>query len=140
MKKIIIILMLLALTLGGCANQSAGVAPSPASSGTLNDLSGFSGNMLYSYLTTLLDSPFDFEGQTFRLIGTYRASSSGDAPTRSVCVSDVAGCCQAVIYLEGDADYPPDGTLVDVTGTLRVEGGAAAPVCTLAVESLTVAD
>ncbi len=141
MKKMICLLAVLALALGGCANQSALLAPSPAASGTINDLSGLSGTMLYSYLTALLDSPYDFEGQAFRLIGTYHETNSGDeeAPTRSVCVSDIGGCCQAVVYLAGDADYPADATPIDVTGTLEVEGGAT-PVCTLTVAQLTVAD
>lgn len=142
MKKIIILCLLLALSLCGCANRAATTQSSPAASGALNDLSGLGGAMLYSYLTALLDSPYDFEGQTFRLIGTYHETIDGaeSMPTRSVCVSDVGGCCQAVVYLTGEADYPDDGTLVDVTGTLKVESGGAAPVCTLAVEALTVAD
>lgn len=141
MKKMIYLLAVLALVMGGCANQSATVAPSPAASGAVNDLSDLSGTMLYSYLTALLDSPYDFEGQSFRLIGTYHQTDSEDAdtPTRSVYVSDIGGCCQAVVHLAGDADYPADGTPIDVTGTLEVEGGAI-PICTLTVAQLTVAD
>ena len=141
MKKLIYLLAVLALALGGCANRPSISAPSPAVSGTVNDLSGLSGTMLYSYLTALLDSPYDFEGQSFRLIGTYHETDSGEAsaPTRSVCVSDVGGCCQAVVYLAGGADYPSNNTPIDVTGILEVEGGAA-PVCTLTVTQLTIAD
>lgn len=142
MKNIVLLLALIALCLAGCGNQVTDPARTPAASGSRNDLSGLSGTMLYSYLTALLDSPYDFEGQSFRLQGTYHESSdvASEEPTRSVCVSDVGGCCQAVIYLKGDAEYPADGTLVDVIGMLDVDDGGARPVCTLAVEKLTVAD
>lgn len=124
-KALICVLCLGILLLSGCSRKEPRLPIAPSTT-ALNDLTGMSGAMLYSYVTALLDSPYDFIGQRFQLVGTYHAVYSEETGdwTRSVCVSDVGGCCQAVLTLAcGDTlMFPDDGAEIEVTGTLSQSG------------------
>lgn len=107
----------LCLFLAGCgAKQSADL------SGTvMNDLSQMSGNMVYSYVYSMLREPEEYVGQVFRIRGVYQpmiGSITGQS-RHYIFIADAAACCAEgleFVLLDADAAYPEEGAQIEIIG------------------------
>ena len=130
MKKIAIIICIIAMLLSGCSNA----APSPQTSIDI-DLSQMSSTLVFSELYNILTDVDSYIGMTVKISGTcviYQDPETGKV-YYTCMVTDTAGCCSQGIEFEPQdtTKHPANGDPVTVTGTLSKYFEADIPYITL---------
>ena len=99
------------------------------------DLTPLSGNMLYAALYQMVNDPTAYAGKTVKLDGTYTVYETDDptVPIHACIVRDAAGCCASGLEfrLAAPHAYPPDGSLIALTGTLALDDTESPPALML---------
>lgn len=109
------------LALSGCSGSSKATAPAAIDV----DLTQLGSTMVYSEVFNMMTTPDDYVGKVIKMSGpmsTLNASDTG-LTYYSVIISDATACCQQGMEFEwtghSAADYPPEGTVVTVTGVFE---------------------
>ena len=127
MKRSARISFLLALILlAGCASAPVDV-----------DLTKLSSTFVYSEVYNMVTNPDDYIGKTVKMDGTMNRYTTTSRELYACIVLDATACCAQGIAFEwagehAPSEYPPQGSLITVTGTFSVMEEDGVTICYLA--------
>ena len=79
------------------------------------DLTKMNTNLVYSYVTNMVNSPNEYEGKTVKITGKY--SYNENLQNHTITVLDTLGCCSQSIEFElQDKNYPTDNKSINIEG------------------------
>lgn len=167
MKKLscLLIVLLLVLSLStGCGQEEKAAAgnaaeestsataaienpPSGASDSAIDlDLTQLSSILVYSEVFSMMERPEEYMGKTMKMAGLYYClyDETTESAYHFVIIEDALECCQQGIEFvwKGDhaypQDYPEEGAVIEVTGSLEVYEESAMEYYRLAADELTI--
>ena len=127
MKRTALLSLLLALTLlCGCASEPVDV-----------DLTKLSSTFVYSEVYNMVTNPDDYVGKTVKMDGTMNRYTVSSRELYACLILDATACCAQGIAFEwagehAPSEYPPQGSIITVTGTFAVMDEDGTTICYLA--------
>ncbi len=94
---------------------SLGVSKQVSAQPDFIDLTKMNTNLVYSYVTNMINSPNEYEGKTIKVAGKYSYNDSTQSYT--LTIFDTLGCCSQTIAFElQDNNYPTDNKNITIEG------------------------
>ena len=127
MKHTAWIAFLLALVmLTGCGSEPVDV-----------DLTQLSSTFVYSEVYNMVTNPQDYIGKTVKMDGTMNRYTTSSRELYACLILDATACCAQGIAFEWEgehapSEYPPQGSIITVTGTFATFEEDGVTYCYLA--------
>ncbi len=109
---------------GGCAGSAPAAAEISDTDGVDIDLTELNANMVYAQMYSVMESPGDYLGKTFKMRGPYYAAyyDETDAYYHFILIEDALACCAQGLEFKWDGyhifpvEYPEEWAPIELTG------------------------